>query len=368
MNRGYSLYLDIVRFAAACLVYLSHSNVPWLVKGGIPASGYAHAAVIVFFVLSGYVIAYVTDVKERVWQDFAAARLSRIYSVAVPAVLLTVLLDAAGRMLYPGIYGYPFDRFAIRIPSSLLFLNEIWFVSITNFSNVPYWSVCYEAWYYVFFAILTFAPKRAGVVACVALALLLGPKIALLAPVWGLGVILYRWERLRFLSDSTAWLLVIGSTVGIVAFQTLGVAARVDAVAMSWLGGERYRSLVWSWHFLSDYMLGVLVFIHLAGVRGLTARVRSVPAVVERPIRFLASYTFSLYLLHQPLLLFWGSVIQGDPGGYRYWAATTICVALSVLGIGYFTEQKRYLLTAWLRDQLRSLGRGAVRHAGAGGG
>lgn len=366
MNRGFSVYLDLVRFAAACLVYLSHSSVQWLTKGGIPASGHAHAAVIVFFVLSGYVIAYITDTKERSWHDYAAARLSRIYSVAVPAVLLTVALDAAGRMLYPGIYGFPFDRFAIRIPSSLLFLNEVWFVSITNFSNVPYWSVCYEAWYYVFFGLLVFAPKRLAIGACCVLALLLGPKIALLAPVWVMGVVLYRWQRLRALPDALSWLLVVASTGGLVLFQTLGVAAAVDGVVKTLLGVERYRSLVWSWHFLSDYLLGALVFVHLAGVRGLAARVQSLPAPVERPIRFLASYTFTLYLLHQPLLFFWGSLIQGDPAGYRFWIVTTICVALSVLGIGYFTEHKRHLLTAWIRERLRPAGTGGVRSLGVG--
>ena len=35
---------------------------------------------------------------------------------------------------------------------------------------------------------------------------------------------------------------------------------------------------------------------------------------VERPIRFLAGTTFGLYLLHFPLLNFFGAVIPGPPG------------------------------------------------------
>jgi len=35
---------------------------------------------------------------------------------------------------------------------------------------------------------------------------------------------------------------------------------------------------------------------------------------VERPIRFLAGTAFGLYLLHQPLLNFFGTVIPGPPG------------------------------------------------------
>ncbi|MCC6531365.1 MAG: acyltransferase [Burkholderiales bacterium] len=362
MNRGFSLYLDIVRFSAACLVYLSHSNKRWLVDDPLPASGHAHAAVIVFFVLSGYVIAYVTDVKERVWHDYLAARLSRIYSVALPAVFLTIALDAAGRTLYPDIYGYPFDQFATRISSSLLFLNEVWFVSITSFSNVPYWSVCYELWYYVLFGILMFAPRKWALVLALGLLAVLGPKIALLAPIWILGALLYHWKRMRSLSYAASWALVIGSTLAIVGFTLSGAAAVIDGYVKDVLGAERYRSLVWSWHFLSDYVLAILFFAHLAGMRNVAARIVSIASLVERPIRFLASYTFTLYLLHQPLFLFWASVIRGDAAGPSYWILTTGAVGISVVAIGYVTEHKRYRVTAWIRERLLSFGiRGARR-------
>jgi len=293
-----------------------------------------------------------------------AARLSRIYSVAVPAVLLTVLLDAVGRTLYPSIYGYPFDYFAVRIASSLVFLNEVWFVSITSFSNVPYWSVCYEFWYYVFFGIVMFVRGRAALALCVGLALLLGPKIVLLAPIWILGAVLYRWEKLHLIPYALSWALVIGSSIAIVGFYTSGFGARVDEYVKVLLGVERYRSLTWSWHFLSDYILGTLFFLHLAGMRNVTARLHALPAAIERPIRFLASYTFTLYLLHQPLFLFWASVIQGNPAGRSFWVLTTITVALSVFAVGYLTEQKRHFLTAWIHERLLWVGTRRARTVG----
>ncbi len=97
MSPAFSLYLDLVRFVAACLVYLYHSNQRWLVGDVLPASDYGHSSVVVFFVLSGYVIAYITATKERDWVSYAASRIARIYSVAVPAIVLTLALDAAGR-------------------------------------------------------------------------------------------------------------------------------------------------------------------------------------------------------------------------------------------------------------------------------
>src|SRR5438309_938443 len=101
MNKPFSIYLDLVRFIAACLVYMYHSNQRLVIKEILPASFFGHSAVIVFFVLSGFVIAFVTDTKEKTWVSYSASRISRIYSVAVPAILLTILLDALGRHLYP---------------------------------------------------------------------------------------------------------------------------------------------------------------------------------------------------------------------------------------------------------------------------
>ena len=38
MNKGFSVYLDLVRFVAACLVYIYHSNQRLLVEDSSPAA------------------------------------------------------------------------------------------------------------------------------------------------------------------------------------------------------------------------------------------------------------------------------------------------------------------------------------------
>lgn len=53
MNKSFSIYLDLVRFTAACLVYLWHSNKRLLMVDVPPAASFGHSAVVVFFVLSG---------------------------------------------------------------------------------------------------------------------------------------------------------------------------------------------------------------------------------------------------------------------------------------------------------------------------
>ena len=350
MGKTFSIYLDLVRFVAACLVYVYHSNQRLLVTDILPASTYGHSAVTVFFVLSGFVIAFITDTKERHWATYAASRVSRVYSVALPAVFLTIALDAAGRQLYPALYSYPFDQFGVRTLTSLLLLNETWFISITSFSNVPYWSICYEMWYYVAFGLAMFLPRRMGGVAVVGLALLLGPKVVLLAPIWMLGVLLYRWQRLRQISAVQGWLLVLGSSVGIVAFHHAGVSEQVADQFKSFIGAHGYAQLTFSKFFLADYLLGSLVFLNFAGMRRISDSLTPL-LLLERPIRWLAGYTLSLYLLHQPLFLFWAAVLRGDPNGHAYWAMTTALVAVSVWAIGWVTENKRHALKRWLEQR-----------------
>ncbi len=356
MSKSFSIYLDLVRFAAACLVYLYHSNQRLLISEILPASNYGHSSVIVFFVLSGFVIAYITATKENRLATYAASRISRVYSVVVPAIVLTIAMDSVGRQLYPELYAYPYDKFLIRIFSSLLLLNEVWFISITSFSNVPFWSICYEFWYYVAFALVMFLPRWQGLLLVGLLSVVLGPKVVLLAPIWIAGVVLYRWRSLEGISESFGWLLLIGSLIGLVGFHWVDVTALFATQFKALVGPAWHAEFTFSKFFLSDYLLGLLVFLNFVGMRRVCDRLAPVLFFVERPVRFLAGYTFTLYLLHQPLFLFWGAVIRGDPAGPGYWLMTTALVSVSVLAIGYFTESKRHLLKRWLEQHFKTIG------------
>lgn len=342
MNSSFSIYLDLVRFLAACLVYLYHSNQRWLIKDILPVSHYGHAAVIVFFVLSGFVIAWVTDRKERDWPTYAASRVSRVFSVVVPALVVCLLLDALGRQFWDKPYGsYPFDNFVLRLGGSLLMLNEVWFVSITSLSNVPFWSITYEFWYYLLFAVVTFVrgPQRWWLAG--GLLLLLGPKIALLAPIWACGVLLYRWRALERIPSPAAWLMVIVSTALIIGLHAVGFFDSVSKLLEPVVGERWYRELTFSKFFLGDYLLMVLVFCNFAGMRIVAPQIAPLFSAVSVPVKWLAGYTFTLYLLHQPLFLFWGAVWHGDPGTSTAWWVVTALTAASVVALGQVTEHRR---------------------------
>lgn len=345
MNRPFSVYLDLVRFFAALLVYNYHSNKSFIIQAGLPFSQYGHSSVIVFFVLSGFVIAFVTATKESTWQSYSASRISRVFSVALPAIALTLVLDAIGRGIDASIYSeYPYDQFLPRIGASLLMLNEVWLISITSFSNVPFWSISYEWWYYVGFGLVMFLPPRLGLLAAAIAMLTIGPKLILLAPIWWLGVLLYRWRGLREISLGASWLLLVGSMVGMYLFDTSGVSERAAAGLKSAIGPYFYKELAYSKFFLGDYVLGILVFMNFAGARNIAAAQGRFLLAIEKPVRFVANYTFTLYLLHQPLFLFWAAVVHGDPTGPCYWLMVTALMSASVVIVGYFTENRRQTL------------------------
>lgn len=361
VSRSFSIYLDLVRFTAAFLVFISHSNRRLISETIIPASSYGHSAVIIFFVLSGFVIAYVTSTKERDLASYVTARFSRVYSVAIPAILITLIADAIGRHLYLDLYDSPWDQFVVRTVASLAMLNEVWQISITSFSNVPYWSICYEVWYYVAFGLFAFLPRRWGLIGVAAVALLLGPKVVLLAPLWIAGVVVYRWRVLRGISIGTAWVLTAVSLLGIVAFHALGVKEFFSGLLKAGIGARLHTELAFSKDFIGDYILGLFVCMNFVGMRRLCEAVTAPFYRFERPIRFCAGYTFSLYLMHQPLILFWAAVIQGDPGGPLYWTEVMILTLATVLIVGSVTEHKRYLLSGLMVRCLGRLNLGQLR-------
>jgi len=351
MNRSFSIYLDLVRFVAAALVYLWHSN--HISPGPVLAGGYGQSAVIAFFVLSGFVIAYVVETKERDWRRYLAGRGARVYSVVVPIIVLTLLMDALGRQLDPETYRlYPFDQLLARIVASLFMLNEIGPISVTFLSNIPFWSIAYEWWYYILFGLATFTPGRWRWPTVIGAGLLIGPKVLLLLPIWLSGVVLYRWKYMAQRSAGFYAALLVLSTLGIVAFHQASYPSFPGQWLRDVVGSYWFRELAFSKNFLSDYVLCALVWMNFAGMRFFAPLLAPVLHPLEKPIRAAASCTFTLYLLHQPAMLFWNAVLHTqEPGWPKWWLVTTL-MAVTVAVVGHLTEQRRDHLRAMLQRLL----------------
>jgi hypothetical protein len=245
MSKSQSAYLDLLRIVAALTVLLSHVSRTNL-SGGflwqVQAAG--HDGVIVFFVLSGYVISYVADSRERHGADFAMSRLTRLYSVVLPALVLTYVADRVGMAYAPELYraAHHSDPL-LRIASAGLFLSQSWHFDIELFSNTAYWSLPFEFWYYVLFGVFVFIPGKMRYAALAVAAAIAGPKILLLLPVWLLGVASYRARTLP-LSQTAAWLLFVlsaAATVAMIFADMSGFSHPHYAGSVG--GGESFRSV-----------------------------------------------------------------------------------------------------------------------------
>jgi peptidoglycan/LPS O-acetylase OafA/YrhL len=357
MKKEFSIYLDLIRFAAAFCVLIFHSNLRSIIAAPLPLTGHAHAAVIVFFVLSGYVISYVTAERENSPIAYWSSRLSRFYSLVIPVVLLTPLLDVVGESLAPHFYSgrTTHDLAWLRVLTSLTYTNEIWKLSIMSFSNVPFWSVCYEMWYYVLFAAAAFTRGRARVCLLVAIAVFIGPKMLLLFPIWILGAVLHRWKALDQLSKPVCWILFLASVPLYGLFQHYEMTAYASRLLLDWVGPQWHRQFVFSREFTTDYLLALIIAANFIGFRGIAEQFGWILLKIERPIRWLAGFTFSLYILHQPLLLFYAAVFNGNPGTPLFYMAVLASTLVTVGVIGTFTEQKRHLMRRWIHNRLTAL-------------
>ncbi|MEO7493618.1 MAG: acyltransferase [Massilia sp.] len=357
MNKEFSIYLDLVRFLASVMVVIYHSNIRAIITEKLPMSDHGHAAVIVFFILSGYVISYIAAARESKPVDYWSSRLSRFYSLVIPAIILCPLLDMAGEALAPHFYEGKTTHglAALRVVSSLLYTNEIWNLSIMSFSNVPFWSLCYEMWYYVLFAIVTFTRGRARFWLTAATLLFLGPKILVLLPIWVLGVVLQRSAALNRLPEWLGWILFLVSWPLYALFQHAGMTEVGSELLRQAIGEKWHHQAAFSKFFITDYLLALIIAANFIGFRAIAVRFATPLRALEKPIRWIAGFTFSLYILHQPLLQFYAAVFNGDPSTSLFYAEVIGATVLTVFVIGSVTEQKRHIMRDWIHAKLSAL-------------
>ena len=193
MKKNISIYLDLVRIIATMLVFISHAEKfdgQWI-NANFPNFG--HDAVVIFFVLSGFVIRFIAETKESSLKFYAQARAIRIYSVAVPSLIIVVALSFLGSTLELNGYGNFLEIDWLYIISmSVFFLNEIQGLDLLVPNNGPYWSICYEVSYYVLFAILFYLTGIKKYILFIIASVFIGFKILLLFPLWLLGGVTYR--------------------------------------------------------------------------------------------------------------------------------------------------------------------------------
>jgi peptidoglycan/LPS O-acetylase OafA/YrhL len=362
MNKGTSLYLDWVRFAAALMVFTEHLRERTRRSFGAfwglhprwdswsPAL--SHTAVMIFFVLSGYVIAHVLATRERTLLDYAASRFARLYSVVVPALLLVAATNSLEALRYPdAFYRAPSILHSGIAPilyylATALFVNHFWlWPDLEPPNGYPFWSLSFEVSYYIGIALFVFARGRFRVLSLVLLAVAGGPSIVLLAPTWALGYAAYHWSRARTLPMRSGIALSLASAMLILSCPL------IETNIVYHLPFFRVPNPTLG-NLLASYAAAILFAINLIAFDAFSDRAEVFLRPFERFIRWLGSMTFALYLFHQPLLSFFTFYNLSDRSSVAHLFLLVGGSFLVVATLGRFCEQtkgayKRAFLSMW---------------------
>ncbi|MBC3491889.1 acyltransferase family protein [Pseudomonas taiwanensis] len=354
ITQDQSLQLDSIRALSALIVLFGHTNqtllLPTLKHGSTVVGYFTQLSVMVFFVLSGFLIG--KSVCNNIAKNgafnlfqYAHDRALRLYPPLIAALLLMVLLATAAPYLFPSgtnallsIPGVKFVRSEYVVVTkeligALLFLND--FKTNTPSANGPLWSLSIEAWYYVAAGALVIWPTRKWLAAGLLLATLLVTRkhqlFYMLAPIWfaGFGLAFLHQRKPEMNNRLFGWLFV--SLTALLVVTVLLVWYPNGPVKGVWsdpLNHFRLASGLWFSCFLALLMGGAVRF----------------------PIWFNAHarYSYTLYVTHFPIMLFILGVSQafiyGSLLNSFVVAIATIAIAIAVAKLlACFLENKTLL-------------------------
>lgn len=365
-NRCRHPVLDLARSVAALLVVAGHLRPLLFVDYGELAAaspflqafyyltGFAFEAVIVFFVLSGYLVGgAVTEAREAgFWPGYLLRRLTRLGVVLVPCLIATFILNCWGRnsggaeflsgklgsilLMAPPV---PVALDVTTFAGNILFLQTI-LVPVFG-DNRPLWSLANEFWYYLLFPLLYWAFRRRTGVAfgkkavCIGLALMvlyfMPPTMRLGFVVWCLGVIVFVLNRRYSLSAS---LRAGGAVVAMLVCFWVFHRSRVSEILDLWLG------------------------LAFASVLFFTVRWGLPFVMFKKAAERLADFSYTLYLSHFSLMAFiWYTFlgakrVQPTAGALLVYAGVFGLLILYAYGLYWLFERNTPFVRRWFSDKL----------------
>jgi peptidoglycan/LPS O-acetylase OafA/YrhL len=337
-----SVLLDLLRGTAALMVVLEHwrdflfVDYPTIATHRLLyAPAYAlcaagHQAVVIFFVLSGYLVGgsviRMSKHGSWSWPTYLVHRLTRLWIVLLPGLLLCLLWDMIGIRsgLAAGLYGGAGTNHMTPNVTVLLglktFLGNVFFLQTirvhTFGSDGALWSLANEFWYYILFplGLLALLPRirlsvRTACLLLFALTVWFLPRGILVEfPIW-LGGTLLCIVPVPALSKGVRWL-----TAGIYLPLPFWLA-RQKVVAFSDL--------------TSDSLLAAATCLLLWVL--LSAREEARLSLGHSIIRGLARFSYTLYVVHMPFLVLITALVVGD--GRWYPKGAHIVEGIGVLGL-----------------------------------
>lgn len=330
---GLASTVDLARWLAATMVVVGHARFPLLkgfgqlaphqrplwVQGWYFVTGYFVEAVLVFFVLSGFLVGGMVCARIKLGRfdapGYAVDRFSRLYVAFVPALVLTVVLTAIGMHWFnaTGLYDATNPTFVEKDTPIAFAVNTGWRVFLGNLamlqfyfvapygSNPPLWTLSSEFWFYVVFGLAGTAAMTRGsgrwIAAGLALIaiLVLGPMFWLYMGMWLIGVAAAILRPPRWPASAIA----LGLLFGLLLARRFGDAQFGPSPVL------RYGL-----QFCICLAMGLLLL-------GIRARPPGWAVPLAKVNQIMADFSYSLYLTHFPIIILFVAImgtVTHNPG------------------------------------------------------
>lgn len=345
-----SFALDLLRVFAAELVCVFHAiaffKVDWLRNPHLPPM--QNFGVCVFFVLSGFLIAHTLVKKSEDpgygFPDYLIDRVARIYSGWVPALIFVAVVDFL--LVKAGVYGAGRDRSFHAFLGNLFMLQQYSgafarYLSVGIFgSGGPFWSLSIEFHIYLLVGAAFFMLRGAKAWLLLPVALVFGQLPATNLTGTSLFVLWLAGFAIAFILANYAanvsaavWLIVGALSTGWLCFRLFPNHDPFDPALYPWLA------------------ISFAAFIALAMRTRFTIGANRV--WLTRVVRFMADYSFSLYLIHYTILF--AATKFMTLGRFRYALFMVVVANLCAIAIAIPTEMQHGRLARWLKARFRAV-------------
>ncbi|WP_221225899.1 acyltransferase family protein [Novosphingobium fluoreni] len=318
-------WLDLFRWCAAMLVLYTHTMNRFLVPlseatGKRSAfyyaasfmTGFSHQAVMIFFVLSGFLVggALVKEYRKNGTVDirmYVVKRLARLWTVLLPALILSFAMNGAAFHFFApqaeGVYPTNLEDQSdlVSFVCTMVFFHTV--ACQTFAANGPLWSIFNEFWYYMVWPLLfPILFTRGSIWQSAALALS-GILILLSLTYW-------QFTGSWLAPYMLIWLL--GVAAAVIPNPPVRSPGVIGVALALFLLGTRLavRRTFWEDYPYSeltfDIVLGVLFALLLSAMKECHRLRAPIGGSIHES---LAGFSFSLYCIHAPILTFYGVAV-----------------------------------------------------------
>lgn len=367
-NRVYFPNLNGIRFLAALVVIIHHVEMgkywfgqPNIYHNSFVGGVFGQLGIILFFVLSGFLITYLLLEEHRRTQtiaikDFYKRRILRIWPVYYLIVILSLFVfPKIGFMDIPGFTEHIDQDFWIKASAYLTFLPN---VAYDAYEHIPYatqtWSVGVEEQFYLLWPVLMlFAIKRNKIMPVLlgTIGIYLAVKIAVIIP-YAQDMSNLKAEKLwLFVDHFSIDCMAIG---GIAAYVLFNKKEKILNILFNkYLQVAMYivlaivtvKGLVLPWFNQEWYALIFAVLI-----LNLAANKKSIVNLEYKPLNYLGKISYGLYMYHNivliivlKLIMMYNWIDLGTIAGSITYQLVSIGITVIVSAISYEYFEKWFL-------------------------